>query len=188
MRRPNPRNSHRGKMENLEVALNPPIKPDPKNPWPPPKMLFRFWKKVSILENGCWQWNGATAGRGYGMFWWKDNGRCGNGLSHMFSYLAFRGEYDRSLKLDHDCENKLCVNPMHLTPVTNRFNILRSNAVSARNFVKTHCIRGHEFSYENTIRLRGSRSGRPYRLCKECLRKRSQEFRDRRKLSKLAKV
>lgn len=110
----------------------------------------RFWGRTSPGENGCIVWTGATTGQGrYGSCQWQGKPR----LAHVVSYLAFVGEYDRSLELDHLCRTTLCVNPLHLEPVTHIENMRRA--------APTHCKWGHEFTPENTVlRPRGHRDCR----------------------------
>lgn len=58
---------------------------------------------------------------------------------------------------------QLCVRPAHLEAVTQKVNTLRGTSPAAIHAVKTHCIRGHEFTPENTyLRPSGGRQ------CIEC--------------------
>jgi hypothetical protein len=65
------------------------------------------------------------------------------------------------MTVDHLCFNTLCCNPEHLRLLPNLENARRQ-----RSAFKTHCIRGHEFTPENTIRTGGNRR------CRECARAR----------------
>lgn len=62
------------------------------------------------------------------------------------------------------CPHRACVNPAHLRVVTHAVNTLTGNGFAAANARKTHCIRGHEFTTENTLPRRG-RYGRRCRTC-----------------------
>lgn len=108
----------------------------------------RFWARTTPSENGCILWTGSTSSEGrYGSCYWEAKVR----PAHVVAYLAFVGEYDQSLDLDHLCRTTLCVNPLHLEPVTHRENILRGESLHAANARKTHCIHGHPFDEPNTI-------------------------------------
>jgi len=73
----------------------------------------RFWAKVNKcgprmphMDSTCWQW--IAAGKTYGVFYY--NG--GNFSAHRFSFLVKYG-YLPEMVL-HTCDNKKCVNPLHL--------------------------------------------------------------------------
>lgn len=124
-------------------------------------MMQRFCAKVAVTDS-CWQWVGGGDGMGYGYFW---NGkRCVR--AHRFSYETFVGPIAVGLQIDHLCRNRLCVNPEHLEPVTQKVNLLRGESQPARNAVKTHCVHGHEFTPENTYH----KPGESWRNCRTCTR------------------
>src|SRR3990167_2904521 len=93
----------------------------------------------------CWLWL-ASKDRGYGQFW--------NGLKHQvaykYSYELVNGPVPKGLELDHLCRVHECVNPKHLEPVPHRVNLLRGESFAAIGIKKTHCLRGHEYTAENT--------------------------------------
>jgi len=138
-------------------------------------MKRNLWKKIE-REGDCWVWTGSTANRGYGSI--HHNGRNGY-LPHRLVWELLRGPIPDGLVLDHMCQNRRCVNPKHLDPVTNRVNILRGKSVAALNFIKTECVNGHAFDSKNTkIRKDGTRS------CRQCERDRLKKFRENQKLKK----
>lgn len=123
----------------------------------------RFWRYV---EKGtdpadCWVWRGLVGRWGYGRFYpSSDHGV----MAHRFSYESVNGPIPDGLTLDHLCRITSCVNPAHLEPVTVAENLARGDAPPARNARKTRCLRGHEFTSENTYR---SGRGR-HRSCRTC--------------------
>lgn len=129
----------------------------------------RFWKRVNKDgAGGCWLWKGSIFNNGYGQF--KANGK--GGPAHRYAYELLVGPIPDEMVLDHLCRVRACVNPDHLEVVTERENIMRGEGVCAVNAHKTHCIRGHEFTPENTRIWGGGR----WRLCIECDRMKQRKY------------
>lgn len=80
---------------------------------------------VVDAETGCWIWQRARDGKGYGLT--KCGGRK-NCRAHRISYERHRGPIPEGMDLDHLCRNPPCVNPDHLEPVTHAENIRRGYA------------------------------------------------------------
>lgn len=117
--------------------------------------------KVSVAENGCWEWQGSLDRYGYGRIWVNQKWV----IAHRYFFKAHKGHLPSCL--DHLCRNRACVNPDHLEPVTNKVNVLRGENFAAKNARKTHCKNGHPYSKENTwFRKTGAR------VCRECDRNR----------------
>ncbi len=121
--------------------------------------IERLLDRVSVTLSGCWEWQGAQNGKGYGVF--------GNGgqqvYVHRFAYEYFKGEIPQTLEIDHLCRNRRCVNPDHLEVVTRQVNQLRGMSVSGQAARKTHCPQGHLYDLFNT---RFYKSGG--RICRTC--------------------
>lgn len=112
----------------------------------------------------CWLWAGEVNSRGYGYL----HGGHDIYVAHRAVYEDMVGPIPSGLFLDHLCGNRICVNPAHLEPVTNKVNLMRGNGICANNARKTHCKYGHLFDEENT---RMTRQG--HRKCLACTRRRS---------------
>jgi hypothetical protein len=131
----------------------------------------RFWRAVEVTsEDGCWLWTRSPTSGGYGQF------RDGSGRTvhaHRVAYRLLVGPVPTGLVLDHLCRTKLCVNPAHLEPVTQRENTLRGVVVAvhhARLARQTQCRHGHPLPRF----VPGQR-----RHCKPCGVRRSREHRQR---------
>ena len=70
-----------------------------------------------VDANGCWVWLHTIQVRGYGVAHGK--------LAHRVMYEAVNGPIPDGLQIDHLCENKPCVNPAHMEPVTMAENLRR---------------------------------------------------------------
>lgn len=136
----------------------------------------QFWARVVIdsssgYETPCLSWTGSKTTAGYGNL--KVNGK--NVYAHRLVYAARYGDIpkrvddDRAV-IDHLCRNRACCNVDHMELVSNRENILRGDTLQAANAVKTHCVKGHEFTPENTVR-----NGKYGRTCLTCKRERARK-------------
>ena len=124
-------------------------------------------------DGECLTWVGALTSEGYGQI--TVEGQLMR--SHRFAYELVNGPIPTGMHIDHICRNRACVNPDHLEAVSVRDNVLRGVGASAVNARKTHCMRGHEFTPENTYRPPkhpGTRS------CRECQRAANARHTDRR--------
>lgn len=110
-------------------------------------------------NTGCWLWLG-------GIYPTSGYGHWGRVPAHRRMYETLVGPIRPGLEIDHKCRVRLCVNPAHLEPVTHKENMLRGNTFQRRNALKTHCYRGHAFTFENT-RVR-TVQGNTSRACRKC--------------------
>jgi hypothetical protein len=114
-------------------------------------------KYVLDPETGCWNWTAGTSGGGYGFL----SGKEGRYAAHRLSYELHVGPIPAAHELHHVCENRRCVNPAHLQPVTRL-----EHARLGRRAQATRCHRGHELTTDNLV------AGRKWRTCKRCHRER----------------
>jgi hypothetical protein len=125
---------------------------------------------VVDLSTKCWNWTAAVSAGSYGSIYYE--GRMQK--AHRVMWRLERGEIPEGLDLDHLCRNRLCVNPAHLEPVTRSENLRRSPLMDRHSGI-THCVRGHEFTAENTRH----KPGNGHRVCKECMRMHVRNWRAR---------
>lgn len=118
-------------------------------------VIDRLLEMVVPGPGHCWVWTGSATYNGYCVL--NANGKRVRG--HRVSYEHFIGPISDGLELDHLCRNTRCVNPSHLQPVSHRENVRRGEKAN-----RTHCIHGHEYTQENTMRDRK----RGTRGCREC--------------------
>lgn len=115
------------------------------------KDLERFWNRVDDADgdaNQCWIFNGPVANHGYANFWYMSEtqldpvtgkNRKRYITAHRFSALI---EPRLGTKINaqgacvmHHCDNKVCVNPNHLTVGTQKENIHDMIAKGRTNYV-----------------------------------------------------
>lgn len=84
-----------------------------------PSFLEQFQRGA---PDGCWHWQGSLH-NGYGKFGNSD--RAGSYLAHRVVYEHLVGPVPAGHDLHHTCENKRCVNPAHLVPLTRSEHLAR---------------------------------------------------------------
>lgn len=94
-------------------------------------------------EMGCWVWIGYRSRQGYAKFQ-VVLGEMRTRVGHRWLYEHFYGSVPEGLELDHLCENRACVNPSHLDPVTHSVNISR------RLDRKGVCKNGHDLTKDDS--------------------------------------
>lgn len=127
-----------------------------------PKDIERFlsWV-VRSSETECWLWKGYRDVGGYGKFTVVNGKKGGNHVpAHRFSYQVSIGPIPVGHQVHHKCNNRACVNPNHLEALSVPDHVAKTVGHASN---QTHCIRGHEFSEENTRIYNG------FRTCRACV-------------------
>ena len=103
-----------------------------------PVIVNKFKKKLSNKSTGCIEYTGMKSKKGYGMIscsriegtssTWVKAHRFAYALHYGFDKLPKGTDKTQKRKvIHHKCENKACVNPLHLEVVTDRFNLGQVN-------------------------------------------------------------
>lgn len=135
--------------------------------------LESLWPKIE-MTGSCWIWTGTVNRSGHGMSCKKPKFGINSALVHRIFYETMVEHIPQGMEIDHLCRNPPCCNPSHMQVVTSKENFLRGNNPCAINSRKTHCPKGHELIPENLTQRKNGR-----RECKECLRLRSQKYRNK---------
>ena len=132
----------------------------------------RLWSRVDTggEDVECWEWTGARSPAGYG----RIKGDNGTLQAHRVAYELTHGPIPDGLFVMHSCDNPPCCNPAHLSVGTNADNVhdsmRKGRARSGSRFAGvTHCLRGHEFTPENTY-VRRDTGARQCRACRRLRR------------------
>ena len=128
-------------------------------------------ERIVEQDDGCWVYPGQPSAT-YPMIQIKGQ----RFVLHRLVYEEMVGNIPDGLVLDHLCRNTRCVRPDHLEPVTMKENLLRGFGAAAENARKTHCLRGHELTDENT-QVRARKDGSRARHCLVCAEERNRVVR-----------
>lgn len=90
-------------------------------------MKSRFQKYIVNPETGCWEWTGSVDKDGYGQIRWRST-TAKNGWTTIKAHRAIyqlvtRGPIPEGMELDHTCNTRKCVNPLHMVVCTHHANV-----------------------------------------------------------------
>jgi hypothetical protein len=130
--------------------------------------IERFKALTRIVPGACWEWLGSKSKDGYGQFVLeaKRGHRRVRISPYRFIWEYFNGPMPGDREPDHTCNNRSCVNPAHIEPVTHSENQKRSYRRGRKRGCRprpSHCRHGHEYTPANTLRVNPLQ-------CRECNR------------------
>ena len=98
------------------------------------RLLEFFWARVELDTDpdDCWTWTGTRTSSGYGScaVYSKRKGEQSTAMmAHRVSWFLHHGEWPpewpSKIVVDHECSNKLCVNPRHLQLLSSKKNMAK---------------------------------------------------------------
>lgn len=110
--------------------------------------IDRFMDKVVVADNGCWEWQSANDGKGYGTF--KFEGK--DWKAHRWSYKHHVGEIPDGMCVCHKCDNSICVNPDCLFIGTQQDN-MNDRSVKGRQAVLAGTKNGKAILNDHDVHL-----------------------------------
>lgn len=91
-------------------------------------------------NTGCFLWTRARTSAGYGHFMTEGVFV----LAHRYAYERANGQIPAGLVIDHRCRQRLCVNPRHLSAVSDFVNVWnRGRGLKQSAWQTGVCLRGH---------------------------------------------
>lgn len=130
------------------------------------KAVSKIYKlSIHNYNTECLEWVKSKAGNGYGVIYCRGK----QAYTHRIMYEFYNGPILDGLFVMHECDNPSCSNIDHLrigTPKDNSLDASRKGRSKNQNMGKRYCLKGHEFTRENTYVYANGKK----RNCIECIK------------------
>lgn len=113
----------------------------------------RFFSKIKKTDS-CWIWE-SDIQNGYGYFQVRVNKKTKKIYAHRYSWIIANGEIPEKLCICHTCDNRICVNPLHMFLGTLKDN--RRDCVEKNRQAKGEKIGNAKLTQENVKFIKSMR-------------------------------
>jgi hypothetical protein len=113
------------------------------------KLLEKIMSRILVTNNGCWEWQGAKCGPGYGEMCIanpENPKKRRSAMVHRLVYEFLKEPIPEGKVLNHLCNNPPCCNPDHLEAVSPKENLAYMRALERHSNGEKHSqaiIAGH---------------------------------------------
>ena len=103
-------------------------------------VLEEYFHMLQIMPNDCWEWRGSLTKQGYGQVTRRDMKPKG-WMAHRLAWVLAYGPIPKGLWVLHKCDNRPCINPLHLFLGTQSDNVRDCVAKGRHAAVKLRGVR-----------------------------------------------
>ncbi len=89
----------------------------------PRKSLAQILDRFAVQPSGCWEWTGTRNAGGYGIVCLMLGGERSTMPAHRVQWMRCHGEIPDGMVVMHLCDNRACINLLHLAVATQAGNL-----------------------------------------------------------------
>lgn len=142
------------------------------------QLAERVLSRTITTPSGCMEYQGFRVPKGYGQIGVKpppgSTRLVHNEHTHRVVYRGLKGPIPPGILVCHTCDNRPCVNPLHLflgTIDTNNKDMAAKSRCKYSRKAWPRCKHGHEFTPENTWICKNG-----FRHCRQCAREKGRRY------------